>query len=413
VTRSPRLANVAVALASTGVMLAALEGVARLGEGGPGEPVAAQYTEHHPLLGWRHRPGARADFPQGPYVINSRGLRDAERDYQAAPGVERVLVLGDSFAEGFSVSLEDAVSQVLERRLVERGCAAEVLNGGTVGYSTDQEYLWYREEGARYGPRVVLLLLYYNDVLYNGRGGMGATPKPLFTFAGGQPRVKNLPLPVVAPFRADPTPPPGGSAALRWLERRMAGGWPGAHAALARLGLWRARGLEAAPMEMRIFESPPPEEVQQAWLFTRHLLRLLNEEVAARGARLLVAYVPSKMEVSDRDWHLTRARYGLAGAQRPFSGSGAGQWERGRLARLLVETGGQSGFPVLDLTDPLRKAERGWRGAPYHPQGGHWNAAGHEVAADQVERALLDRGWLSACPGNTPESGTLPDSSLP
>jgi hypothetical protein len=401
---SPRLSNLGLAAASLALTLGGLEAVARRAEGRPGEPVAAQYTEHDPLLGWRHRPGARVDFPQGPYAINRRGLRDRERDYQAAPGVERVLVLGDSFAEGFSVRLEDAVSQVLERRLLARGCAAEVVNGGTVGYSTDQEVLFYREEGARYAPRVVVLLLYYNDVLYNARGGMGSTPKPLFTFAGGDPRVKNLPLPVVSPFRAAEAPAPrGGSAALRWLERRLRDGWPAAHAAGARSGLWPAHARESPPAEMRVYESSPPDEVQQAWLFTRHLLRLLDREAAARGARLLVAYVPSKMEVSDRDWALTGERYGWP----------EGEWDRRRLARLLGETGREMGFPVLDLTDPLRRVEKGWRGGPYHAQGGHWNALGHGVAAAELEAVLLQPGWLPRCAGGAvPESGTLPTTQL-
>jgi lysophospholipase L1-like esterase len=394
-----RLGALALAAASLLLTFAVLELIARRLEGPPGEPVAARYTEHDPVLGWRHRPGARVDFPQGPYVINARGLRDRERDYAAAPGVERVLVLGDSFAEGFSVRLEDAVSQVLERRLTARGCPVEVINGGTVGYSTDQEYLFYREEGARYAPRVVVLLLYYNDVLYDGRAGVGTTPKPLFTFAGGEPRVKNMPLPVVEPFRApEAGPPPGGSAALRWLEGRLANGWPAAHSGLARLGLWRRRFPQEPPLEMRIYQSSPPDEVGQAWLFARHLLRFLNEDVSARGARLLVAYVPSKMEVSERDWALTRSRYAL----------GEGEWERGRLAGLLTAAGGDLGFPVLDLTGPLRKAERGVWGGPYHAEGGHWNALGHRVAAEEVERAVTAAGWLPACKGPVPESGTLP-----
>jgi len=90
-----------------------------------------------------------------------------------------VLILGDSFAEGFSVSLEDTVSRALERELGTKGCAAEVVGGGTVGYSTDQEYLFYRDEGAAYGARVVVLLFYYNDILYNARGAvMAGVPKP-------------------------------------------------------------------------------------------------------------------------------------------------------------------------------------------------------------------------------------------
>src|SRR5262245_57434763 len=195
----------------------------------PTEPVAGAYTQFDPLLGWRHRAGAQVHFARGDYRINTLGLRDRERTYRGAPGVPRVLVLGDSFAEGFSVKQEEAVSQVLERALDARGCAAEVLNGGTVGYSTDQEYLFYREEGSRYAPAVVALFLYYNDVVYNGRESVSSTPKPLFTFAGGTARVKNVPLPAAEPFRSAPvaTPRMHGSAGARWVRARLAASAPG------------------------------------------------------------------------------------------------------------------------------------------------------------------------------------------
>ena len=130
----------------------------------------AASVEPDPVRGWRHRPGASGAYGHGSWVINRRGLRDVERELAPAAGVQRALILGDSFAEGFSVPFEACVSQVLERELRAAGCAAEVVNGGTVGYSTDQEYLFYRDEGARYGARVVVLLLYHNDILVQRAG---------------------------------------------------------------------------------------------------------------------------------------------------------------------------------------------------------------------------------------------------
>src|SRR5438093_1290016 len=181
------LANGVLALATLGVAGLVLEGAARIALRRSGEPVAAQYTEPDSVRGWRHRPGARGSFGRGAYAINSRGLRDVERTLKPAPGALRLLVIGDSFAEGFSVSLDETVSRVLERELGTAGCAVEVVNGGTVGYSTDQELLFYRDEGSAYEPKVVILLFYYNDILANARGAADSgMPKPLFTFTGGR-----------------------------------------------------------------------------------------------------------------------------------------------------------------------------------------------------------------------------------
>jgi lysophospholipase L1-like esterase len=375
------LFNAGLACASLALTAGALELAARWAERRPGEPLA----QPDPLLGWRHRAGATLKNPNGDYRINTMGLRDRERTYRAAPGTQRVMVLGDSFAEGFSVRLEDALPQALERALAARGCPAEVLNAGTVGYSTDQEYLFYREEGSRYRPQVVALLLYYNDVLYNARGSVGVTPKPLFTFAGGVPRVKNTPLPSVAPFAPAPRARARGSAGVRWLRGRLASAWPSLYDALARLRFWSPLPRGDTPLELQVYARHPPSEMERAWEYTGHLLRLLREEVERSGARLLLVYVPTKMEVSDRDWQVTRRRYGVDDTV----------WDRRRLATLLSQAGARSGFPVLDPTAELRAADHGFWGGPYHAGGGHWNALGHKVVSERLADFLTREAWVS------------------
>jgi hypothetical protein len=381
---SKPLATALLLVASIAATLAVFEGAARWAmRGDPGALFVAASVEPDPVRGWRHRPGARGAYGHGTWAINGRGLRDVERELAPPDGVARALILGDSFAEGFSVPFEACVSQALERELRKDGCAAEVVNGGTVGYSTDQEYLFYRDEGARYGARVVVLLLYYNDILYNARGAVpGGVAKPLFTFAGGVPRVKNHPLP--------PPPPATGrprywrnSAALTWFRQRLAAGAPRTYDFLARLRFWSPLD-RTTPPELQVFERAPAEPVVQAWLQTEHLLRLLDAEVRRNGARLLVAYVPSKMEVERREWDRVRQRYGLDERD----------WDRGRVARLLEDAGRRAGFPVLDLTEALWHEAATTNRAVYHRGGGHWNEAGHAAAAGAIRRHVLDAGWL-------------------
>jgi len=386
--RTAVLVNLLFAFFSLAFALGLMELAARAMRVAASGPIAGRYTEADPLLGWRHRPGARVNFPQGPYIINSRGLRDREREYAAPAGRRRILILGDSFAEGFSVRLEDAVSQALERLLDRPGCRCEVVNGGTVGYSTDQEYLFYREEGARYSPTIVVLFLYYNDIVYNGRAHVGSAPKPLFTFAGGVPRVINYPVPAPAPVRSQAeagASPPGRSAAFEWVRMRLMTAAPRFYNRLAGLRLWPRIERAEPGLELQVYSRHPPPAILQDWNFTVHLLRLLDAEAKSHGAKLLVAYVPSKMEISEKDWELTRLRYGVDDYR----------WDRGRVARLLTAAGQAAGFPVLDLTEPLRHADRGLLGGPYHRQGGHWNALGHRVAAGDVEAFLRREGWIT------------------
>lgn len=385
------LATAILLLASIAVTLGAFEAAARWAlRREPDALFVAASVEPDPVRGWRHRPGATGSYGHGAWAINRRGLRDVDREFTPAPGVERVLILGDSFAEGFSVPFEACVSQALERELRRKGCAAEVVNGGTVGYSTDQEYLFYRDEGARYSARVVVLLLYHNDILYNARGAVpGGVAKPLFTFTGGAARVKNYPLP----------PPPAarerprlwrGSAALTWVRHRLGEGAPRAYDVLARLRFWSALDREPPP-ELLVFAPDPPEPVFQAWLQTEHLLRLLETEVRRRGARLVVAYVPSKMEVDRREWDRLRRRYDVDDQV----------LDRGRIARLLEGAGRKAGFPVLDLTDALWREAANTQRDVYHRDGGHWNETGHAAAARAIRGQVLEAGWMR-CAGDQP-----------
>jgi hypothetical protein len=352
----------------------------------PGALFVAASVEPDPVRGWRHRPGASGSYGHGSWAINRKGLRDVERELAPPAGAQRALILGDSFAEGFSVPFEACVSQALERELGAAGCPAEVVNGGTVGYSTDQEYLFYRDDGAAYGAQVVVLLLYHNDILYNARGAVpGGVAKPLFTFTGGVARVKNLPLP--PPAAREPPRYWRGSAALTWARRRLAEGAPGTYDALARLRFWSPLDREP-PAELQVFERDPPEPIHQAWLQTEHLLRLLDAEVRANGARLLVAYVPSKMEVDRAEWERLRLRYRLD--ERGF--------DRGRVARLLDEAGRRAGFAVLDLTDGLWQEESDTKRGVYHRGGGHWNEAGHAAAARAIRARVVGSGWLRCGP---------------
>jgi hypothetical protein len=397
------LVNAGLALVTIVVLLGVLEVVARLAErsrgGGKERDEFSRYVEHDPRLGWRKKPGARVRYERREYAtevaVNSNGLRDPERPYAAAPGTFRILALGDSFVEGYTVDMDRTVTQVLEKALHGPGCPVEVLNAGTAAYSTDQEYLFYLDQGVRYSPRVVLLFAYYNDVVWNTAVNYFGSPKPLLVPSGDQLVLSNDPVP--APYRG-PTPPPPPppppaprkfrSAAFAWTKDRFVRGAPRAFNALARIGLWAPMGGDEPDDQMRVFKRRQQPAIEAAWERTDAILRALSREAAARGSRFAVVYVPSRMEVSDRDWELTRLAYDMDEKA----------WDRGLVARRFAEIGAGAGFPVLDLTPDLRRASRGVLGEPYFVYDGHWNAVGHRAAAEGIERFLREQAWAPPCP---------------
>jgi lysophospholipase L1-like esterase len=386
--------NALLSLVALAVTLLAMEGIARLlagrRGGGKEQNEFAQYQIPDPILGWRDKPNARVLFRRREYEVelrtNAQGQRDPERRYDGT--AFRVLALGDSFLEGYSVPVESTVTSVLEKRLSKPACPIEVINGGVANYSTDQEYLAYREEGIRFHPRIVLLLFYYNDVLATISSVVYGRPKPILDFRTTPPRVANEPVP-------PPPPPPdepaagvadeGGSVLWNWTTERLQRA-PRVYNALAALGLFRPLRPTYPPHELDVYWRRATPEVDRAWGQVDRILDAFARETAAQDTRFLVVYVPSRFEVNDHDLELTRVWYGLD----------ASSWGRAPVLRRLAFIAESRGFPVLDLTPALRKAD-GPLGGPYYQYDGHWNAIGHRAAARAIGAWLEARGWLPPC----------------
>jgi len=152
-------------LVSLALLLLVVEGGLRVLGFGP-RPTMNQFD---PVLGWTKTPSTSLRRHTGEFDVllttNSRGLREDESvGYEKPQGTTRVLLVGDSFTLGYTVDEPDTLSRMLQNELRSEGRSAQVINGGTEGYSTDQEVLWLAREGRRYAPDVVVLQMYENDV---------------------------------------------------------------------------------------------------------------------------------------------------------------------------------------------------------------------------------------------------------
>lgn len=97
------------------------------------------------------------------YQINSLGLRDKDIASDRAEAF-RVLFLGDSFAQGHGVDLENSMSKLLEKKLNKAGGRNfEVVNAGVFGYSPLVEYLWLLKEGVSLKPDLVIVAFSVTD----------------------------------------------------------------------------------------------------------------------------------------------------------------------------------------------------------------------------------------------------------
>ncbi|MBA2447203.1 MAG: hypothetical protein H0V51_04170 [Chloroflexi bacterium] len=112
-----------------------------------------QYVGPDADLGWRLTSG-RVGGAGGMFRTNLAGLR-ADREYtiDPAPGVRRLVALGDSFTQCDEIELEDCWTSGLEQAWP----GTEVLNFGVPGYGPDQVWLRYQRDGRQYRPCAVLI----------------------------------------------------------------------------------------------------------------------------------------------------------------------------------------------------------------------------------------------------------------
>jgi len=102
---------------------------------------------------------------KGSIRMNSLGLRDRDHAPAKPPGVERVLVLGDSFTFGVGVLDEEKifVSRIEARLSAEPGRTVEILNAGKPGSLTGDWLEVMRRVGPGFAPDVVLVVFFLRD----------------------------------------------------------------------------------------------------------------------------------------------------------------------------------------------------------------------------------------------------------
>lgn len=317
-------------------------------------------------------------------ATNNLGLRrDGDTTIAKPEGTTRVLVLGDSQTEGI-VENADTFAAVLETRLAARGGAkVEVLNGGVSGYSPLLEYLWLREWGARLAPDVVVLVLYTgNDI--------GELTARETNFAGFGPR---LDLATMTPDGDRWTiQPPGAPSRLAMADVRLRS-WSRAYEMVrSRMGGGQSAGVEVIGRVAQVcpgclqalwqvwLAQERPDDYETALLELGALLDLVRASTAEIGARLVVAVLPTKLDVEPQT-----VGESAAGAARMLGlrspPEGATQSTR---ARMVAECESR-GIEVHDLQPALRQARAESGRELYWGFDWHLNPEGNRVVARALE----------------------------
>lgn len=306
----------------------------------PSNPPGADWI-HDARLGWRMKPSWRTDGASH----NSRGLRGS-REYSvpAAPGVRRVVVVGDSISYGLGLRDDETFPALLERRLPAQ---YQVLNLGVNGYGSDQAYLMWQHEGTRYSPEVVVLGYPVDDFRRN-TNRIRNLPKPRFVARHDALRLTGIPVPPLDELLAGSETSPELSGprvwvALRWAGRKLAG---------------------------RFGSNPGDAAFEEQATLSRLILRDLARSVEAHGARLAVVLFPHCAYLDYPD--LERIEDAIASACEEL------------------------GIPWINVREPLQRADAempDMRRA--YLDNCHLSAVGGEIAAEATAELLERSGILS------------------
>lgn len=338
-------------------------------------------------LGWVHPKNETFDYAGNSGQIkvhfNSKRLRGKEYQLEKPADVYRVLVLGDSYAEGADVHVADVFTSRLETQFRQAGCPVEVINSGVGGYGTDQEALFLQEEGWSYSPDLVVLALTIdNDIHDNIMKGYcrvtidGAVCAP--------PRRGSVTRQLVVTVKALL------QAHLHTYHfvRQKAARLYSVRLVLQRLGLSEFNDADElqqqVTMPLSLFLRQEPDDVAEGWQLTQGILTWIVRETRTRDIDFAIILIPSGLQLDDS---------GFAEAIRA-AGVPAAAFDRTRPNRQMADFGSAHSIPVVDLLESFRKRQDGGE----QLVDGHWNSRGHAVAAEVIQRELGQRiGGLALC----------------
>ena len=287
------------------------------------------------------------------------GFRNDE-DYEQAD----VVLLGDSFIEGYNVTQDEIVSAHLRRILGQK-----VANLAMCGYGPQQELTVLKRYGLDLQPRVVVWFFYEGNDLFDLED-YDHVMADWDGYVAGQRSyaARSFFLNILEPlgFWLDQ---------LRWHESKLA---------LRHAG--RLRPEIPGDVRVTYFGDPPWPMTDHARMLLGRMQDIFREAQAAcrrRGARLLVANVPVKARVY-RDLCTFSAD------------SPVPRWQWNDLPQQLGSWCGSTGIDFTDLTVPLESAARSGR-LVYLVDDPHWSAEGHAVVAEEIARAI-DVGQVANLP---------------
>jgi len=337
------------------------------------------------------------------FNTNSQGLRYREVPLEPAPGTRRVLVLGDSYTEGWGVETPQRFSNRLESFFRANGRPVEFINGGLAASSPADYARLLDNVGLKYQPDAVLICVFANDIV-----GSSDTLSPEQASAAS-PGIKGV---VKRLLPRSYTLVDG--VRQQWLEPHVIRTRDFIHDATTQA---RRRGVSEARIQAWQ-DSLPPEIVevinsdgfhvktigigllepeywadslqvdsprdQRKWQNMVLALDAIAQTTARENIEVALVYLPVHFQYDPGTHSADHAAVQTGTVVRREWLQGVSEEER-----LLQAWAARHKVPFMSLTESFRSAIPSEELLDF-PLDGHWTPAGHAVAAKALEQWLQE-----------------------
>jgi len=373
--------------------------------GGSDDP---EMMRHGLPWGWSYAPGtsrvvASQDGDEYVVTINSLGLRDREYPLEKPDGTFRILVLGDSYGDDGSVPPGNLYHERLEQVLNDSlDVPIEVMNASVSAWDTENQLVFYEEEGGRFNADLVLLAFCLCNDLPGVYEGWEIYDSPTFALREGELIQVNFPADSMATEQVavagdfdtaaiDARPRRSLKFQIKKLAydnlhlfiyiRRAGNAVPLLNRLLIRFGL--REEIRVLHQQFMVDETP---EMREAWIVSQGLIDRLDNQVQQDGAEFAVLVIPSPYQVEVAHWWEPEFDF--------FPAMSTVAWDLHRPDTILQGFLQEEHIAYYFLGDGFTEYITQTGELTTWEDNRHWNLTGHELAGRLTAEWLLASGLL-------------------
>jgi hypothetical protein len=333
-----------------------------------------------PFVGYTFKPYLATDIenPAGERVvidINSLGLRDREITVKGRSEI-RIVGVGDGLTAATTVSLSNTYLKQIERMAQDEAGADRILrviNGAVDGYNLEQVCGLLMKLGEQLDPDVVLLGLHVGDDIrdYGKRQGLALPGKKSLRKKSYLYHLLQCWYQKIKSRKPDVAPDPAELKAWRDVLTRYEES-PEDDALI--------RYVRGAKREVLLYHRDGIPETSRS--MTQDVLGEILKCTETRGAKLVLALLPTKRQVLPREWEKTTELLDLE----------ADDYDLDQPQEVLFDIASDLQIPAVDLLPAFRdhptRDSLYWQGYRY------WTPEAHRLAAEVIYDFLVRGGLL-------------------